>query len=57
MNLFMLKQKQYQSGQTWTNTWFKWSAVGKTSGDLIELPAHLSFRWENGRNSRGGTFI
>ncbi|MBT7573535.1 MAG: hypothetical protein HN629_03975, partial [Flavobacteriaceae bacterium] len=20
----------------------------KTSGNLIELPAHLSFRWENG---------
>ena len=30
-----------------TNTWFKWS-TGKTSGNLIEVPAHLSFRWENG---------
>ena len=43
-----VETKTYQSGQTWTNTWFKWSAVGKTSGNLIELPANLSFRWENG---------
>ncbi len=43
-----VETKTYQSGQTWTNTWFKWSATGKTSGNLIEVPAHLSFRWENG---------
>ena len=43
-----VETKAYDSGQTWTNTWFKWSAVGKTSGNLIELPVHISFRWENG---------
>ena len=43
-----VETKAYESGQTWTNTWFKWSAVGKTSGNLIEFPAHISFRWENG---------
>ncbi|MDB9793677.1 hypothetical protein OAB81_02290 [Flavobacteriaceae bacterium] len=43
-----VETKAYESGQTWTNTWFKWSAVGKTSGNLIEFPVHISFRWENG---------
>tara|TARA_B100001059_G_scaffold168502_1_gene168288 strand:+ start:613 stop:1125 length:513 start_codon:yes stop_codon:yes gene_type:complete len=42
-----VETKAYESGQTWTNTWFRWSAVGKTSGNLIEIPVHISFRWEN----------
>jgi len=24
------------------------SATGKTSGNLIEIPVHISFRWDNG---------
>ncbi len=43
-----VETKTYPTGQTWTNTWFRWSAVGKTSGNLVELPGHISFRWENG---------
>lgn len=43
-----VETKTYPTGQTWTNTWFKWSGVGKTSGQTVEIPAHLSFRWENG---------
>tara|TARA_B100001094_G_C18121531_1_gene767142 strand:+ start:810 stop:1337 length:528 start_codon:yes stop_codon:yes gene_type:complete len=43
-----VETKTYLSGETWTNTWFRWSGVGKSSGKLIELPANLNFRWENG---------
>ena len=42
-----VETKTYESGQTWTNTWFRWSATGKTSGNLIEIPVHISFRWDN----------
>jgi hypothetical protein len=47
-NPIFVETKTYSNGETWTNTWFRWSAVGKSSGKLIELPANLSFRWENG---------
>jgi hypothetical protein len=43
-----VETKTYESGETWTNTWFRWSATGKTSGNLIEIPVHISFRWDNG---------
>ena len=43
-----VETKTYPSGQTWTNTWFKWSAVGKTTGNTVEIPVHISFRWEGG---------
>ena len=43
-----VETKTYSTGETWTNTWFRWSGVGKSSGKLIELPANLNFRWENG---------
>ena len=42
-----VETKTYESGETWTNTWFRWSAIGKTSGNLIEIPVHISFRWDN----------
>ena len=32
---------------TITQTWFNWSATGIASGNSIELPAHISFQWEN----------
>jgi len=47
-NPIFVETKSYANGETWTNTWFRWSAVGKSSGKLIEIPANLSFRWENG---------
>ena len=47
-NPIFVETKSYANGETWTNTWFRWSAVGKSSGKLIELPANLNFRWENG---------
>ena len=34
---------------TITQTWFNWSATGIASGNSIELPAHISFQWENGK--------
>ena len=44
-----VETKTYQSGQTWTNTWFKWSAVGKTTGEEYTNRAHFDYKWENGK--------
>ena len=37
-------------GITITQTWFTWSATGKTSGISVEVPVHISFGW--GENNK-----
>ena len=32
-----------------TNSWFEWSATGKSSGNKITIPVHISFEWADGR--------
>jgi hypothetical protein len=35
---------------TVTQTWFNWNATSKLTGETINLPAHISFLWnENGK--------
>ena len=44
-----VETKTYSTGETWTNTWFRWSGVGKLSGKLIEIPININFKWENSK--------
>jgi hypothetical protein len=32
---------------TVTQTWFNWNATSKLSGETINLPAHISFTWDD----------
>ena len=34
---------------TITQTWFNWSATGKSSGNTITIPVHISFEWADGK--------
>ena len=34
---------------TMTQTWFTWNATGKTSGNNLQVPAHIGFQWGDGR--------
>tara|TARA_B100000886_G_C20327508_1_gene450905 strand:- start:172 stop:693 length:522 start_codon:yes stop_codon:yes gene_type:complete len=34
---------------TITQTWFNWSATGKSSGNTISIPVHISFEWADGK--------
>ena len=38
---------------TVTQTWFTWNATSKLTGETINLPAHISFLWnEDGKISQ-----
>ena len=32
-----------------SHSWFIWSATGKSSGNTITLPVHISFEWADGK--------
>ena len=32
-----------------THSWFIWSATGKSSGNTITIPVHISFEWADGK--------
>ena len=34
---------------TMTQTWFTWNATGKSSGNTLEVPAHIGFEWADGK--------
>ena len=34
---------------TITQTWVNWSATGKSSGNTITIPVHISFEWADGK--------
>ena len=36
----------YPTGETWSQVWFDWNAVGNYTGDTIKNMVHLSYKWE-----------
>ena len=32
-----------------SHSWFIWSATGKSSGNTITIPVHISFEWADGK--------
>ena len=36
----------YPTGETWSQVWFDWNAVGNYSGDTVKNMVHLSYKWE-----------
>ena len=39
----------FSDGEVWSNSWFTWSAVGKTTGEEYTNRAHFVYKWENGK--------
>ena len=39
----------FSDGEVWSNSWFTWSAVGKTTGEKYINRAHFDYKWENGK--------
>ena len=39
----------FSSGEVWSNSWFTWSGVGKTTGEEYTNRAHFDYKWENGK--------
>ena len=39
----------FSDGEVWSNSWFTWSAVGKTTGEEYTNRAHFDYKWENGK--------
>tara|TARA_B100000780_G_scaffold261465_1_gene213921 strand:+ start:2140 stop:2640 length:501 start_codon:yes stop_codon:yes gene_type:complete len=39
----------YNDGKIFTNVWYDWSGVAKSSGETIELKGYGWFKWENGK--------
>ena len=39
----------FSNGEVWSNSWFTWSGVGKTTGEEYTNRAHFDYKWENGK--------
>ena len=39
----------FSDGEVWSNSWFTWSGVGKTTGVEYTNRAHFDYKWENGK--------
>ena len=36
----------YPTGETWTQVWFIWHAIGNYTGDTVNNMVHLSYKWD-----------
>ena len=36
----------YPTGETWSQVWFNWHAIGNYTGDTVVNMVHLSYKWE-----------
>ena len=41
--------KYYNDGKIFTNVWYDWSGVAKSTGETLELRGYGWFKWENGK--------
>ena len=39
----------YNDGNIYTNVWYNWNAVAKSSGELLKVKGYGWFKWENGK--------
>ena len=39
----------YNDGKIFTNVWYDWSGVAKSTGETLELRGYGWFKWENGK--------
>ena len=39
----------YNDGKIFTNVWYDWSGVSKSSGETLELRGYGWFQWEDGK--------
>jgi len=39
----------YNDGKIFTNVWYDWSGVAKSTGETLELKGYGWFKWENGK--------
>ncbi|MDG1296742.1 MAG: hypothetical protein P8P48_06355 [Saprospiraceae bacterium] len=44
----------YDDGKIYTNSWFKWEGVSKSSGKLVDSPVHSYFMWEGDKVAKVG---
>ena len=44
----------YDDGRIYTNSWFKWEGVSKSSGKLVDSPVHSYFLWEGDKVTKVG---
>ena len=47
--LTILHQMVILETATISHSWFNWSATGKSSGNTITIPVHISFEWADGK--------
>ena len=47
--LIRLLNIYFSNGEVWSNSWFTWSGVGKTTGEEYTNRAHFDYKWENGK--------
>ena len=39
----------YNDGNIYTNVWYNWNAVAKSSGEVLKIKGYGWFKWENGK--------
>ena len=39
----------YPTGETWSQIWFNWHAIGNYTGDTVVNMVHLSYKWEGNK--------
>jgi hypothetical protein len=44
----------YDDGRIYTNTWFRWEGVSKSTGKLVDSPVHGYFLWEGDKVAKVG---
>ena len=44
----------YDDGRIYTNTWFRWEGVSKSTGKLVDSPVHGYFLWKDDKVAEVG---